>query len=503
MLSRWSLRTRLVFGVVLVAAVGLLAVNVVAALFLKSYLINQVDKDLVNVSHARTVDQLQSQACGPGPYVVTQVPTSGTMTTLCTGTLASGLPGPKLSGYTSAQLQAMGSRPFQTSALAPGPPYRSLTVGTYGNAPGQVLGVVVLSASLKSELQTLHKFEFTLMLVSLGVLILIGVIAQLVVRFGLKPLGKVEETAGAIAAGDLSQRVPEAPETTEVGKLAASLNTMLGQIESAFAEREDSDRRLRQFVADASHELRTPLTSIRGYAELMRRGALPDPDAQVRAIDRIESESTRMGALVDDMLLLARLDQHRPLNREPVELVDIVIDTVGDAHVRDSERTIDLDAPRSSVRVLGDADRLRQVVANLVQNALIHTPDGTSVHVLVDAADERTAEIVVKDEGQGMPPEAAARVFERFYRGDPGRTRATGGTGLGLSIVDAVVRAHGGRVRCESVEGEGTSFIVTLPLAVEDGSGPTLSQADRVAVEQTPLADSEIESDATREEIVG
>ena len=288
-------------------------------------------------------------------------------------------------------------------------------------------------------------------------------LARVVVRVGLKPLVAVEDTAEAIAAGDLSRRVPDGPPGTEVGRLSTSLNTMLGQIETSFAEREAAERRLRRFVADAGHELRTPLTSIRGYAELFRQGAIAEPDDQTRAMGRIESEAERMGHLVDDLLLLARLDQQRPLERVPVELGALARDAVADASVRDPARPIGIASPESEVVVTGDPDRLRQVLDNLLGNALVHTPAGTAVRVTLGAEGDGRVLLAVRDEGPGMTPEQAARVFERFYRADSSRSRSNGGSGLGLSIVDAVVTAHGGTVRCESEPGAGTTFTIALP----------------------------------------
>jgi two-component system OmpR family sensor kinase len=269
------------------------------------------------------------------------------------------------------------------------------------------------------------------------------------------------DTAGAIAEGDLTRRVPQADPRTEVGQLGVALNGMLAQIERAFAERKASEDRLRRFLADASHELRTPLTSIRGYAELFRRGARDRTEDLEKSMRRIEEESSRMGILVEDLLLLARLDQSRGLQPRPVDLSALAGDAVEDARAADPDRRIELDAPEPVVASADDA-RMRQVAANLLSNALVHTPAGTPVTVRVDA-DGPDAILEVADRGPGLTPEQASRAFEPFYRSDPSRDRSTGGAGLGLSIVAAISEAHGGRVEVRPTPGGGATFKVTIP----------------------------------------
>jgi two-component system OmpR family sensor kinase len=284
---------------------------------------------------------------------------------------------------------------------------------------------------------------------------------------GLRPLDGIAATAGAIAAGDLTRRVRPAEPTTEVGRLGLALNAMLGQIEAAFAERRASEARLRRFVADASHELRTPLTSIRGYAELFRRGAASRPEDLATTMRRIEEEAERMGVLVDELLLLARLDQGRPLDRRPVDLAEVAAEAVEQARVIDPGRPLELAAP-GPVVVLGDRERLHQVAANLLANVRMHTAPGTAARVEVAAAGGR-AVLQVADQGPGMHPEQAARAFERFYRSDPSRSRGMGGAGLGLSIVAAIAQAHGGRASVSSAPGRGVSVRVELPLRERAG----------------------------------
>jgi two-component system OmpR family sensor kinase len=269
-------------------------------------------------------------------------------------------------------------------------------------------------------------------------------------------------TADAIAAGDLSRRVSPADDHTEVGRLGVALNTMLNRIESAFAERQQTEDRLRRFVADASHELRTPLTSIRGYAELFRRGAATRPDDLAKAMSRIEEEAARMGVLVEELLLLARLDQGRPLERQPVDLSTMAAEAVADARVVEPDRPIELDVD-GPVTVIGDGPRLKQVFDNLLTNIRTHTPAGTPATVRVSGNGD-TATLVVEDQGPGMTEDEAARAFERFYRVDPSRARRSGGVGLGLSIVSAIVAAHDGTVNLDSTPGQGATFTISLPV---------------------------------------
>ncbi len=334
---------------------------------------------------------------------------------------------------------------------------------------GGTLVVGVPLGDVNDTLQRLFMIELAVGALTLGALALL---ALWLVRLGLRPLDRIGTKADAIAGGDLSQRVADDNPRTEVGRLGRTLNTMLDSIERAFAERRESERRLRQFVGDASHELQTPLTSVRGYAELFRRGAAQRPDDLETTMRRIEAEAARMGVLVDDLLLLARLDEGRPIERRPVDLTRLVGELVGDARVVEPDRPIDL-VTEGPVRLDGDDVRLRQVVGNLLSNARSHTPPGAPVRVSVLARDGE-AVIEVADSGPGLAPEHAQRVFERFFRADPSRARASGGSGLGLSIVSAITEAHGGRTEVESTPGRGSTFRVFLPLTPN-------SQADTTA----------------------
>jgi two-component system OmpR family sensor kinase len=329
--------------------------------------------------------------------------------------------------------------------------------------------VLIVAQPLSDVDSTLHRLLLVALLVTALVLAGVALLGLWVVRLGLRPLEAIATTASEIAAGDLSQRVEREDDHTEVGRLGLALNAMLGQIESAATAREASlraleasERKLRRFVADASHELRTPLAAVRAYAELFTRGAADRPDDLRRSMSGISRESERMTVLVDDLLLLARLDEGRPLAMEPVRLDDVVAEAVETAHMVDPDRPIDIDV--EPVTVLGDRDRLRQVLDNLLGNVRAHTPPGAPAHVRLHPVDGM-ARLEVADTGPGMDPEQCEHVFERFYRADQSRSRASGGAGLGLSIVAAVTDAHGGRASAVSVLGEGATFRIEIPLA--------------------------------------
>ena len=328
-------------------------------------------------------------------------------------------------------------------------------------ATSERIGVVVKALPLSDVDASVDRLVRVEAFVTVAVLAVLGLVTWWVVRLGVWPIKRMTKTAVAIADGDLSQRVPDVVQGTEAGELGEALNTMLGRIEHAFAERGRSEARLRQFVADASHELRTPVTTIRGYAELYRTGGLRGEGELDAAMSRTEAEALRMGSLVEDLLLLARLDQGRPLQREPVDLDALVREAARDAAAVDPGHPVTAVAA-GGVVVPGDADRLRQVVTNLVGNARVHTPPGTPVEVRT-FRDGEQAVLEVADAGPGMPPEVAERAFERFYRADPARSRHRGGSGLGLAIVKATVDAHGGTVSLRTAPGQGTTVRVELP----------------------------------------
>lgn len=467
---RQPLRTQLVLIVVVLGALALAAAGVAATTALRSYLQGQVDQQLIQVTrsdrgpmppgppdrdggpdHDHRHDGARAF---PGEFYAASVLPSGSVEVLSR---------PYDAG--SPDLAAVGTIPAGRPTTVPGDDGAWRIIGV--PAPGGSLIVGKSLADVERTVSRLIALEAAIGTLVLGLLALAAFIA---VRRSLRPLDEVEQTAAAIAAGDLGRRVPEHPPTTEVGQLGAAFNAMLDEINSTIDQRDaaltdaqESEARMRQFVADASHELRTPLTSIRGYSELYRQGGVP-PGAVPETLGRIESEAHRMGGLVDDLLLLARLDQHRPLDRESVDLLQVVGDEVHAASAREPERRIRLTQRGDRVPVVtGDAARLRQVTANLIGNALKYS--GGDVEVTVDSGDPGQVRLTVADHGPGIPDDEKEQVFGRFYRGDPSRTRAAGGTGLGLSIVAAIVAAHGGTAAVTDTAGGGASFTVALPSA--------------------------------------
>ena len=327
-------------------------------------------------------------------------------------------------------------------------------------------GLTLVAVSLSDVNGSLTRLERIEAVVIISVLVALAILAWFGIRLGLRPRDRIGATAGAIAAGDLSRRVSPADGRTEVGRLGLALNAMLGQIEQAFGKQRRSEEQLRRFLSDASHELRTPLTAIRGYAELFRRGVATSPDEVARAMERIEDEAARMGILVEDLLALARLDEMPVSVREPVDLGPLVDDAGHDARAVAPERTITVAvAPPKRHAVSGDPHQLRQVLANLMTNAIKHTPTGTAIDLSLRRADgyER---IEVRDHGPGLPHDAQDAVFERFWRKEVGRERGKAGAGLGLAIVAEIVEAHGGRVSAGNAPDGGACFVIELPSSV-------------------------------------
>jgi two-component system, OmpR family, sensor kinase len=462
-LQRLSLRARLVLAVLAVAAVGLVAADLATYRALSSFLVDRTDSSLEDSAHSI---RRPGGDRGAPPGVAVQVRSADGKTVLATlPTIV--IPG---QGAPSPTLPATIPRPAGRDGLE---------AVRYFTVPGQDGGryrvrasvedgaraMLVVSTSLADVDSTLNRLLLIELVVTAFVLAGIAGLGLWLVRIGLRPLDAIEGTAAAIAGGDLSERVERAEDQTEIGRLGLSLNAMLAQIESAFRAREASERKLRRFVADASHELRTPLAAVRAYAELFDRGAAQRPDDLGRSMTGISRESERMSLLVDDLLLLARLDDGRPLERDRVELAEVVSEAVETAHAVEPERPIELHADPAVV--IGDRDRLRQIVDNLLANVRAHTPPGTPASVSVSRRNG-TAEISVTDAGPGLDEEHLEHVFERFYRADSSRARASGGVGLGLSIVAAVAEAHGGRVSARSQPGEGATFEIALPLADGD-----------------------------------
>jgi two-component system OmpR family sensor kinase len=483
-----SLRGRLLVLLLALVALGLVASDVATYTILNRFLLQRVDQQL---NAARTIEflvvqfpsRVRNQADTLGnrmdAYIEVRDPSGRVIRAISSARETSvpkiprTLPKAGVDSLTRPSVvptpQGAPTPPLPATVDSDGDP-ALLTVPSFGHGPHWRLRVarvpngdtVVVGLPLTDVAANLHYLKWIEFAVSGGVLIVAVAAGLWLVRVGLHPLSAIEDTAEEIAAGDLSRRVPEGSPRTEVGRLARALNGMLSHIERAFTERQASEERLRQFVADASHELRTPLTSIRGYSELFRRGADHRPEDLAKTMRGIEAEATRMGVLVDDLLLLARLDQGRPLERRPVELTQLAHHAVDAAMVIDDRHPLTLDT-NGAVWVLGDRARLRQVIDNLLANVRTHTPPGTSATVRVAGTDRR-AVIEVADQGPGLTPDRASRVWERFYRADPSRSRDSGGSGLGLAIVDSIATAHGGRVDLHSEVGHGATFHVELPL---------------------------------------
>jgi two-component system OmpR family sensor kinase len=452
-----SLRARLLLGTLVIAIVLVVSAAAIAR-STRSHLVAQVDTQLENAA-----PRLHGgRAPDPGPdgpprlsdLYVGVINRQGELTTVYAPDLrgdAAPVPRPD-----AADVDAL----RDGGAITVGSDHGDTSFRMLARNEGPAGGMTVLALDLDDVDDAVGRLVAVEALAVLSALGVLGLVTWWVIRLGVRPIRQMTETATAIAAGDLSLRVDEAAPGTEAGALGTALNGMLGRIEEAFDRRTESEGRLRQFVADASHELRTPVTTIRGYAELYRTGALDDPSELFEAMRRTEQEAVRMGSLVDDLLHLARLDQGRPPDRAPVDLVALADDAVRDALAVAPDRAITLDA-EGVVVVQGEEARLRQVVANLVGNALVHAP-GAAIDVRVRAGDG-VGTLVVADEGAGMAAADAARAFERFYRADASRSRHHGGSGLGLAIVEATVRAHGGTVRLTSAPGQGTEVEVTLP----------------------------------------
>lgn len=358
--------------------------------------------------------------------------------------------------------------PITVNSTKPGATWRVVAIPMASN--GAPVGVVIVGLPLVDVSETIINTTLSFFLAGIGIIILSSLTGYYLVSRSLRPLRQIETVAGKIAGGDLSQRIPPAAPATEVGSLALSLNAMLAQIESSLTARDESEQKVRRFVSDASHELRTPLAAIKGYGELYRMGAVPEEKIG-DVMGRIESESTRMGTLVEDLLVLARLDERRPLSKTEVDLVRLAKDAQSDLEALDPTRPIRLNGltqrkPPASLLVKADRDQLTQVIVNLVGNINRYTPPSSPVEILV-GQDDQWAVIELRDHGPGIDPEDQDRVFERFYRTDQSRARSLGGSGLGLSIVGGIVDAHEGTVQLSSTPKGGLTVRVQLPLPTE------------------------------------
>ena len=461
---------------VVLTAIALVITDLSATFALRSYLIGKVDDQLTQVASGPVLrlndmglndqmndgDMMGRGRRVPSAFSVTLLDPSGNPLRTIGGGINE--KPPSFAGITVQEALKHGAKPW-TWHVEGANDHRIISRPLTNNQ-----GVVVVSLSLADANTTLIRTATLIGLVGILALLLLLILGRMVIAVGLRPLTKVEETAEAIAAGDLSARIPDESSQTEVGRITRSLNRMLERIEESFKVKEESETRLRRFVADASHELRTPLTAVRGFSELHRQGAITGEVATTDAMRRIEREAVRMSALVEDLLLLARLDQQRPLELETVDLRAIVDEVVEAARVSTPNHPIAYIPPNSAILAQADALRLNQAISNLLVNARTHTPDGTPINVSLVAISGE-AIISVADQGPGLTEEQAARIFERFYRADASRTRTNGapeGSGLGLSIVDAVMKAHGGSADVVSRLGEGATFILRLPLLVEE-----------------------------------
>jgi two-component system, OmpR family, sensor kinase len=525
--DRTSLRAKLITALLALVAVALVAISLSSGWVLRSYLTTQDDSQLQSIYNSVISGGVDT---GQGPPVPGLVYRLGGYSNVLIGVQEPGTP---LSG-SSRQSGISDWGGYSVSKSLPSVPtslawadanngklttvpaqsghdtWRVITGAvsyqlTTGSGTQQVTGTLVIGIDLGNINAVIGRLAVTELIVGLLILLILAMVVVAVVRANLRPLVDIEETAGEIADGHLNRRVPERDPRTEIGRLGRSLNLMLSQIETAFHAREESEaaahqseERMRRFIADASHELRTPLTAIRGFAEYYRqRGGLVKrwdkdqpaapgagsgqesgllPDDLDRIMQRLEKEAARMGLLVEDLLLLARMDQQRPLAQQPIDLLSLAADAVHDTRLLAPSRTIELSVQRGAAfLVTGDEPRLRQVIGNLMSNALTHTPDGTPIEVSIGSGtlDPRVpgspaaVTLDVTDHGPGMSTEQAQRVFERFYRADQARTRATGGNGLGLAIVNALVIAHGGLASVRTAPDRGATFRIALPLAPE------------------------------------
>jgi len=470
-LSLWSLRNRLILAAVFLASLAIIASDFAANTALRSYLISQVDNQLFSISSG-SLERLDRAGIAPqsefeesrSPFRVLQpirgVPTSTSLTLLdregnLIGQVGGELAGQNfgVTGLKVSQVERYENKPFTIEGEGRNPDVRALALVLPTG-----MGSVIAANSLEEVDKTLSQLRFLFFFLGLIAIFLTALVSRWIIAISLRPLDKVEETAEAIAAGDLSARLPAAKPDTEVGRLTTSLNMMLSRIEQSFSVRVESENKLRRFVADASHELRTPLTAIRGFAELHRQGAVSGEEKTKELISRIEGESIRMSSLVEDLLLLARLDQARELDFEPVDLNTLIVEVVASAKAAGPNHPIELNLPPEELFVLGDSRRIHQVVANLLANARTHTPLGTKINV---TAQQTLAEVIIEvaDNGPGLSKSDQERIFERFFRADPARVRHSGeGSGLGLSIVDAVMKAHGGYVSVKSELDKGATF---------------------------------------------
>ncbi|KAE8763880.1 sensor histidine kinase [Georgenia thermotolerans] len=498
--ERWRavpLSARLVTIITVLLLVGLASAGITTLTVLHAHLVQQVDDELTSRGEElaeRTVDQLVAgraqQAILPSNYYLAIQLQGGHTVEIPNPHLQQQLGTPRLP---SVDLDDLDRTPTPVTLDGNGSHIHWRAVTYPLSAGGPTVGAVTVALPLVSVDATMASTGKLLVVSGLLIAALGALAAWAAVRRSLRPLREIEATAGAIAAGDLSRRVPAQPPTTEVGSLAHSLNVMLAQIEQSFAAQRASEQRMRRFVSDASHELRTPLSTIRGYGELYRMGGVADVG---QAMSRIEAEAKRMGALVEDLLQLARLDEGRPLDLRPVDLTAVAADAVADLRAVAPDRAARVvaltgDGAPAPLTVRADENKIRQVVANLVGNVLQHTPAGTPVEIAVGLPEDGWALLEVRDHGPGIAREDADRVFERFFRVDLSRTRSSGGSGLGLAIVAAIMGTHDGGVRIVPTPGGGTTVQVAMPIAGPREKPPAPAPAPPDAPAPAPPATGE------------
>lgn len=471
MIDGWSLQQRLIAGVLALLAFATLGIGVLSVVFLRANLVDQLDQELRDT--AQRIRQVAAGAAGEevfgfdgrGIPVETLIGVVGAGGGASAAYLDSDLRERPLTG---AQLEVLTGAVLESPRTLRFPgglgEFRVLAV------PLDDESALVVGLSTRDVTITIARLGAVISAVLVGTLVVAAVLGREVVKVGLRPLRRIRETATEVATLPLdrgtvalAERIPELPTDpdTEVGQLGGAFRRMLEHVQSAFDARQASEQKVRRFVADASHELRTPLAAIRGYSELTRRSGYALPDDIRHALSRIESESVRMTALVEDLLLLARLDEGSALRRDAVDLGRVLVDAVADARATSDEHEWEVRVPETPVIVTGDPHRLHQVVANLLANARVHTPAGTRVTAALGSLEGR-ALVTITDTGPGIPPEIMPVLFERFARADTSRSRATGSTGLGLAIVAGVVAAHRGEVTVASRPGE-TVFRISLP----------------------------------------
>ena len=469
-----SLRTQLVLVTSVLIALAIAVTSLVAISALRAQMVHQLDEEMKASSSSlvSSVGTSQTRQDGAvGSYRVYVLDQHGNVLNSIAGADQQAENEPVLTGWDSEKVKKYHETGTTVNSRTGSNDWRIMPISLESSTNGQASSMVI-ALPLKQTNQVVALVGVLTFAFGLATLAAAIAMTWVIVTRTFEPLARVEQTAAKIAAGDLSQRIEDYNPSNEIGNLAISLNTMLAQIESSFNAQAKSEAKMRRFVGDASHELRTPLVSIRGYSELYRQGALPNDEAVATAMGRIESESKRMGQLVEDLLTLARIDERRESKLAPFDLFHLAVDASNDAYATSPDREVSLvgltdDVAPTSAPVIGDESRMRQVVANLLTNAMRYTPAGTPLEIAVGVREDvpgyPLSVIEVRDHGPGIHGEDRERVFERFYRTDTSRSRETGGTGLGLSIVAAILEQHDGSVHIEETSGGGATFVISLP----------------------------------------